>query len=105
MEKRVKKFIIDGNFNIDNKIVCATSGGADSLAMLYILHNLGYECILAHVNHHKRVESEIEEKEMKYLASKVISMINHISLDIIFLKKYVINIILILFQLLIIQMI
>ena len=71
MEKRVKKFIIDGKFNIDNKIVCATSGGADSLAMLYILHNLGYECILAHVNHHKRIESEMEEKEMKDLALKL----------------------------------
>ena len=39
-----------------DKIVVGFSGGADSTALLHILHNLGYTCIAAHCNFHLRGE-------------------------------------------------
>ncbi len=71
MENGVKDFILKNNLNINNKVICAVSGGADSLSLLYILYNLGYDVVLAHVNHHKRKESEMEEEKMRKLAEKL----------------------------------
>jgi len=71
MENIVKKFIKDNKLNINNKVICAVSGGADSVSLIYILNKLGYDTILAHVNHHKRIESEMEEKEMKEFAKSL----------------------------------
>ena len=51
-------------------IICAVSGGVDSMVLLDLLLNAGYEVIIAHVNHHKREESEIEEQALRALASK-----------------------------------
>ena len=66
----VKKFIIDNNLIPTNDyVVCSTSGGADSICLLHILYDLGYKVVLAHVNHHKRVESDNEELEMQNLAN------------------------------------
>ena len=60
----VKNFIINNNLiNPNDYVICSTSGGADSICLLHILYNLGYKVVLAHVNHHKRIESETEEKE------------------------------------------
>ena len=71
MLKTVKDFILKNNINIDLPVICAVSGGADSVCLLHILYDLGYEVILAHVNHHKRKESEIEAIKMKELANKL----------------------------------
>ena len=62
MEKRVESFLKDNNITISKPIVVAVSGGADSIALLNILYNLKYNVIMAHVNHHMREQSEIEEK-------------------------------------------
>ena len=68
----VKNFIINNNLiNPNDYVICSTSGGADSICLLHILYNLGYKVVLAHVNHHKRIESETEEKEMRCLATKL----------------------------------
>ena len=50
------------NLNIDKSkhIVIATSGGPDSMALLYMLKNDDYNIICAHVNHSLRSESEEE---------------------------------------------
>ena len=71
MEKRIKSFILEHNLIEDEVVICATSGGVDSVSLINILHNLGYKTVLAHVNHHKRIESEMEEKAMKELALKL----------------------------------
>lgn len=68
MENIIKNFIKE-NININNNsIICAVSGGVDSVCLLNILYNLGYNVILAHVNHHKRKESEQEQIAMENLA-------------------------------------
>ena len=70
MIERIKQFIKLNNLNIDKPIVCAVSGGADSLALIQILYELGYDVILAHVNHHKRKESEEEALAMEAYAKE-----------------------------------
>ena len=71
MEKKIANFLKSQNLIIDKPVIVAVSGGADSVSLLYALYNLGYKVILAHVNHHKRKESEIEEEAMKNLASSL----------------------------------
>lgn len=71
MENKILKFIKDNNLIDNEPIICAVSGGVDSICLLHILCNLGYKVILAHVNHHKRKESQIEQKAMKELANKL----------------------------------
>lgn len=72
MKNKVNKYIIDNKLlNKTEYIVVAVSGGVDSICLLHILCSLGYKTILAHVNHHKRLESELEQAEMKNLADKL----------------------------------
>ena len=40
--------------NDQSKIIVGLSGGSDSVALLHILHNLGYLCVAAHCNFHLR---------------------------------------------------
>lgn len=71
MENRVKSFLKINNIVIDKPIICAVSGGVDSVCMITILYKLGYNVILAHVNHNKRKESILEQEEMYKLAKKL----------------------------------
>ena len=71
MEELVKNFLKQNNIIITKPCVIAVSGGADSVCLLHIMINLGYQCILAHVNHHKRKESDIEEEAMRTLAKEL----------------------------------
>ena len=71
MLDRIKAFIDENKINIDKPVVCAVSGGADSVLLIYALHKLGYKVILAHVNHNKRVESKEEEKGMMEFAKEL----------------------------------
>ncbi len=71
MEELVKNFLKQNNIIITKPCVVAVSGGADSVCLLHIMINLGYQCILAHVNHHKRKESDIEEEAMRALAKEL----------------------------------
>lgn len=71
MENKVKEFIINNKLNIDNTIICAVSGGVDSVVLISILNKLGYKLVLAHVNHNVRKESLIEEKAMEEYAKEL----------------------------------
>lgn len=55
--KRVIQYIEKERlFSSENKILVALSGGADSVALLSILHIAGYHCEAAHCNFHLRGE-------------------------------------------------
>jgi tRNA(Ile)-lysidine synthase len=57
MIQTIKYYIEKNNLlNFGGKIVVGLSGGVDSVVLLSILHNLGYECLAAHCNFHLRAE-------------------------------------------------
>ena len=73
MEEKIKSFLKEQNIKLDKEkfIICAVSGGVDSIALLHVLYNLSYKVVLAHVNHHLREESAIEEAHMQALAKSL----------------------------------
>ena len=64
MKQTVKNYIDHHNLlKPESKIIVGLSGGADSVVLLYILHNLGYTCLAAHCNFHLRgEESDRDER-------------------------------------------
>ncbi|MDR0865606.1 MAG: tRNA lysidine(34) synthetase TilS [Candidatus Symbiothrix sp.] len=58
MIQKVRKYIEEQGLlpTPPSKIIVGLSGGADSVVLLYLLHQLGYECIAAHCNFHLRGE-------------------------------------------------
>ena len=46
-----------------DKIIVGLSGGADSVALLHVLHNLGYTCLAAHCNFHLRGEESNRDEQ------------------------------------------
>lgn len=62
---------ISFRFPSSEKLIVAVSGGADSVALLDILHNAGYPCVVAHCNFHLRgKESDRDEAFVQSLAEK-----------------------------------
>lgn len=63
IEKKIAQYIDNERlFPINARIIVALSGGADSVALLRILHTLGYDCEAAHCNFHLRgTESDRDE--------------------------------------------
>lgn len=73
MNKIIEEFFQRNNLNLSNEtIVVAVSTGIDSMALLYTLNSLkekiSFKIVIAHVNHHKRNQSEEEEKYIKEYA-------------------------------------
>jgi tRNA(Ile)-lysidine synthetase-like protein len=61
--KVVKNYIEKNNLINNKKVILAFSYGVDSRVLLDVLYKLGYEIVIAHVNHKVRVESDNEELE------------------------------------------
>lgn len=72
IEQRVIQYIEKEQlFSQNSKILVALSGGADSVALLRILHSLGYECEAAHCNFHLRgKESDRDEMFIRQLCQQ-----------------------------------
>lgn len=72
MLNKVSNFIKKNNLiSKDDKILVALSGGVDSMSLLYVLHKLNYNIVVAHVNHKKRLDSEMEEAAIIDLCKKL----------------------------------
>ena len=59
---KVENFLKE--YNIDGKVICAISGGCDSVVMTYILSKLGLEVVAIHLNHNWRGEEALREQEV-----------------------------------------
>lgn len=68
-KQEVSKYIREKSlFTLDDKVLIALSGGADSVALLRVLLALGYTCECAHCNFHLRgEESERDEWFVRHL--------------------------------------
>jgi len=63
MLSKVHSFIKQQNLLPPNStLIVGLSGGADSVALLYILKQLGYNCIAAHCNFHLRGEESLRDE-------------------------------------------
>jgi len=69
MDKKIYNFLIKNNLLFDCPIICAVSGGVDSVVLLHILKKINAKIVLAHVNHNKREESKLEQAAMEKLAN------------------------------------
>lgn len=58
--KECINFLEELNISKNKKLVVATSGGPDSMVLLYVLKNNGYDVVCAHVNHNLRKVSDDE---------------------------------------------
>ena len=59
------------NLTKDKPVVLALSGGVDSMVLFNLLLDCGFKVVIAHVNHHKRDESLIEEIYISNLAKEL----------------------------------
>ena len=71
-KKRIQHFIEENNlFALNGKVLVALSGGADSVALLRVLIDLGYTCECAHCNFHLRgEESDRDEQFVRSLCQE-----------------------------------
>lgn len=58
------------NLDKKQKYLLACSHGPDSMALLFMLKNEGYNFAVAHVNYHLREESDLEEKQLREYCNK-----------------------------------
>lgn len=66
---KVQKYIQENMLlSSPSKVIVGVSGGADSVALLDILHDLGYECIVAHCNFHLRGQESFRDE---YFVEKI----------------------------------
>lgn len=79
----VKKYIKENKLiSPKSTIVIALSGGVDSMVLFHVMKSLGYNIVVAHVNHKVRLESEIEEEYIINMCKN-----ENIPLEIIHLEK------------------
>ncbi|WP_291581124.1 tRNA lysidine(34) synthetase TilS [Bacteroides sp.] len=73
IEKKIAQYIDNEKlFSLNARIIVALSGGADSVALLRILHTLGYDCEAAHCNFHLRgTESDRDEMYVRKLCKTI----------------------------------
>ncbi len=90
MQSFILKYIIENELPLPpNKLVVGVSGGADSVALLHILNELGYDCIAAHCNFHLREkESDRDSLFVKNLCLRLKIPFYQVDFD---TKKYALH--------------
>ena len=70
---RIKEYIKANDLIGDNdKVIVGLSGGADSVALLSVLREIGYDCVAAHCNFHLRGdESNRDERHCTELCAHI----------------------------------
>jgi len=88
MKEVIKQFLERNNIDLNNKNVCiGISTGVDSTVLLHTLlllkQEIQFNIILCHVNHKKRLQSDIEEQYIINFSekNKLQLEIMHIKLD------------------------
>ncbi len=73
MVEKVRKFIeARGLLSEGARVLVGVSGGADSVALLYVLRELGFECVAGHVNHNLRgAASDGDERFVAELGARL----------------------------------
>ena len=61
-------------FTKQSKVLIGLSGGPDSMALIHILMQLGYNCIAAHCNFHLRDEDSESDAALSNGARKMKSL-------------------------------
>lgn len=61
--RKIKDFIAaNGVLNPNERVIVGLSGGADSVALLSVLLDLGYNCVAAHCNFHLRGDESLRDE-------------------------------------------
>ena len=72
LSSKIRQTIENHKINVQDKILCAISGGIDSTVMLHILSQLGFESVVAHCNFQLRGnDSDKDEIFVENLAKKL----------------------------------
>ena len=58
------------NLDKERPVVVALSGGVDSMVLFDLLKKANFNVVIAHVNHHKREQSAIEERYVRNMAKE-----------------------------------
>ena len=67
VKETIKKYNLIEN---DDKILVAVSGGPDSISLLNVLHDFGYNLCVAHVNHGLRENASIDEEFVEHFCKE-----------------------------------
>ena len=78
--RQVQAYIqTEGLFSADDHLLVALSGGADSIALLRILLELGYSCVAAHCNFHLRGEESNRDEAFCQTLCKEVNVKLHVT--------------------------
>ncbi len=69
---KVKKYL--ETLDIKGKVICALSGGCDSVVLLHILYSLGLDIVVVHLNHNWRGEESLRDEESSRTFAKSLNL-------------------------------
>lgn len=82
LKTKIKEQILGYGIPQGTRLLCAVSGGIDSVVMLHLLNEIGYDCVVAHCNFKLRgEESDSDEKFVRDLCKNLEIPCNVITFD------------------------